>query len=99
MLILNRIGGMELGRAFGFVKAISKRNREIIDDRGAEFLNGARERGLDQQTAVAILHSQHNRPTGAGSSKLRMSTTIAFASGQRVRTSAKRCQQVDLSFG
>ncbi len=48
MRILNRLGGIELSSAYACIKAISKKKQEIIDQRHAEFLKGARERGLDK---------------------------------------------------
>ena len=42
MRILNRLGGIELSSAYACIKAISKKKHEIIDQRRAEFLKGAR---------------------------------------------------------
>jgi DNA polymerase-3 subunit alpha len=50
MRILNRLGGIELSSAYACIKAISKKKQDIIDQRYAEFVKGARERGLDQDT-------------------------------------------------
>src|SRR5438132_3756954 len=54
MRILNRLGGIELSSAYACIKAISKKKHEIIDQRRAEFLKGAQERGLDEATAREI---------------------------------------------
>lgn len=54
MRILNRLGGIELSSAYACIKAISKKKYEIIDQRKAEFLKGAVERGLAQQIAEDI---------------------------------------------
>lgn len=54
MRILNRLGGIELSSAYACIKAISKKKQEIIDQRKAEFLKGAVERGVDDATAKDI---------------------------------------------
>jgi DNA polymerase-3 subunit alpha len=54
MRILNRLGGIELSSAYACIKAISKKKQEIIDQRRAEFLTGAVERGLTEATAREI---------------------------------------------
>jgi DNA polymerase-3 subunit alpha len=54
MRILNRLGGIELSSAYACIKAISKKKQEIIDERRAEFLQGAVERGLTDATAREI---------------------------------------------
>src|SRR5712692_9366115 len=54
MRILNRVGGIDLSSAYACIKAISKKKQEIIDERRAEFLRGAQERGVDQTTAREI---------------------------------------------
>ncbi len=54
MRILNRLGGIELSSAYACIKAISKKKQDIIDQRRAEFLNGARDRGLDEKVARDI---------------------------------------------
>jgi DNA polymerase-3 subunit alpha len=50
MRILNRLGGIELSSAYACIKAISKKKQDIIDQRHAEFVKGAQERGLDKET-------------------------------------------------
>jgi DNA polymerase III subunit alpha len=54
MRILNRLGGIELSSAYACIKAISKKKQEIIDERRAEFIKGARERGLAKEIAEEI---------------------------------------------
>src|SRR5262249_49362777 len=54
MRILNRLGGIELSSAYACIKAISKKKQEIIDERRAEFIKGARDRGLAKEIAEEI---------------------------------------------
>jgi DNA polymerase-3 subunit alpha len=54
MRILNRLGGIELSSAYACIKAISKKKQEIIDQRKADFLRGAQERGVGRETAEEI---------------------------------------------
>jgi DNA polymerase-3 subunit alpha len=54
MQILNRLGGIELSSAYACIKAISKKKQEIIDQRRADFLRGAQERGVGESTAKEI---------------------------------------------
>src|SRR5947209_2045764 len=54
MRILNRLGGIELSSAYACIKAISKKKHEVIDQRRAEFLKGAGQRGVDEATAREI---------------------------------------------
>jgi DNA polymerase-3 subunit alpha len=54
MRILNRLGGIELSSAYACIKAISKKKHEIIDQRRAEFVAGAQERGVPEATAREI---------------------------------------------
>jgi DNA polymerase III subunit alpha len=54
MRILNRLGGIELSSAYACIKAISKKKHEIIDQRRADFLKGAQERGVREETAREI---------------------------------------------
>ena len=54
MHILNRIGGIELSSAYACIKAISKKKQETIDQRHAEFVKGAQERGLSKETIADI---------------------------------------------
>jgi DNA polymerase-3 subunit alpha len=54
MRILNRLGGIELSSAYACIKAISKKKHEVIDQRRAEFMAGAQERGVSATTASEI---------------------------------------------
>src|SRR4029077_17215606 len=54
MRILNRLGGIELSSAYACIKAISKKKQETIDQRRADFLKGAQERGLTEAQAKEI---------------------------------------------
>jgi DNA polymerase-3 subunit alpha len=54
MRILNRLGGIELSSAYACIKAISKKKQEIIDQRKAEFLKGAQDRGLAEEKGREI---------------------------------------------
>jgi DNA polymerase-3 subunit alpha len=54
MRILNRLGGIELSSAYACIKAISKKKHEVIDQRRAEFMAGAQERGVPATTASEI---------------------------------------------
>jgi DNA polymerase-3 subunit alpha len=54
MRILNRLGGIELAKAYACIKAISKKKTEIIEERKADFIKGAQERGLSREKAEEI---------------------------------------------
>lgn len=54
MRILNRLGGIELSSAYQCIKAISKKKHDIINQRKAEFLRGAKERGVSEEVATDI---------------------------------------------
>ncbi len=54
MRILNRLGGIELASAYACIKAISKKKQETIDQRKAEFINGAEQRGMSRDKAEEI---------------------------------------------
>jgi DNA polymerase-3 subunit alpha len=54
MRILNRLGGIELSSAYACIKAISKKKHDIIDQRRADFLKGARERGVSEEISKEI---------------------------------------------
>jgi DNA polymerase-3 subunit alpha len=54
MRILNRLGGIELSSAYACIKAISKKKQEIIDQRRADFVAGAVQRGVERKTAEEI---------------------------------------------
>lgn len=51
MRILNRLGGIELSKAYACIKAISKKKAEIIEKNRLEFVNGAQERGMSEGEA------------------------------------------------
>ena len=51
MLILNRLGGIELADAYTCIKAISKKKEATISKYREEFIAGAVERGLKQKAA------------------------------------------------
>ncbi|MDA0660290.1 MAG: DNA polymerase III subunit alpha [Planctomycetota bacterium] len=54
MLILNRLGDIELANAYKCIKAISKKNQATIDSFGEQFLAGAEQKGLKHQDAVEL---------------------------------------------
>jgi DNA-directed DNA polymerase III PolC len=54
MRILNRLGGIELSSAYACIKAISKKNEKIINQRREDFLKGAQERGVSKEVAEEI---------------------------------------------
>jgi DNA polymerase-3 subunit alpha len=54
MRILNRLGGIELSKAYACIKAISKKKHEIITQNRIEFVKGATERGLAEDKATEI---------------------------------------------
>ncbi|MSR58678.1 MAG: DNA polymerase III subunit alpha [Planctomycetaceae bacterium] len=51
MRILNRLGGIELSKAYACIKAISKKKAETIEKNRLEFVNGAQQRGMSQAEA------------------------------------------------
>jgi len=54
MRILNRVGGIELPAAYRCIKAISKKKLKTIAEFREQYVQGAEQRGLDQQTAVQL---------------------------------------------
>jgi DNA polymerase-3 subunit alpha len=54
MRILNRLGGIELSRAYATIKAISKKKAEVIDQGRDQFIKGSVECGLERDRAVKI---------------------------------------------
>ena len=54
MRILNRLGGIELSKAYACIKAISKKKHETIEENRVAFIKGAGERGLDAARAIEI---------------------------------------------
>jgi DNA polymerase-3 subunit alpha len=51
MRILNRLGGIELAKAYTCIKAISKKKEALIAANAEKYLAGAVENGLDEKTA------------------------------------------------
>jgi DNA polymerase-3 subunit alpha len=51
MRILNRLGGIELAKAYTCIKAISKKKEELIAANEEKFLSGATSQGLTKQEA------------------------------------------------
>lgn len=51
MRILNRLGGIELSQSYQCIKAISKKKLETIAKYRAQFVEGARQRGLADEKA------------------------------------------------
>ena len=54
MRILNRLGGIELSKAYACIKAISKKITDKIDAFRADFLDGCLRNGVDRPTAEDI---------------------------------------------
>jgi DNA polymerase-3 subunit alpha len=54
MRLLNRLGGIELSKAYACIKAISKKNKEVIEARRGEFIRGAVQNGLSEEQAARI---------------------------------------------
>ncbi|HZZ80419.1 MAG TPA: DNA polymerase III subunit alpha, partial [Gemmataceae bacterium] len=54
MRILNQLGGIELASAYACIKAISKKKEDIINARKVDFIKGAKERGVPEETATEI---------------------------------------------
>jgi DNA polymerase-3 subunit alpha len=54
MRILNRLGGIELSKAYATIKAISKKKADVIAESRGQFVAGAVERGLDRDKATKI---------------------------------------------
>src|SRR5438093_4087537 len=54
MRILNRLGGIELSRAYATIKAISKKKADVIAQSRGQFIAGAIERGLEREKAAKI---------------------------------------------
>lgn len=52
--IARAIGGFSLGQADVLRKAMSSKNREIMDQQRAKFLEGAKNKGVDQKIAASI---------------------------------------------
>ena len=54
MRILNRVGGIELASAYKCIKAISKKKLAIIAQFRQEYVDGAKERGVEEFVAVNL---------------------------------------------
>ncbi len=54
MQVLNRLGGLPLGRALTLIKAISKKKREVIESERAAFVEGARRNGISASEAERL---------------------------------------------
>ena len=54
MRILNRVGGIELASAYKCIKAISKKKLAIIAQFRQEYIDGAKERGVEESVAVNL---------------------------------------------
>jgi DNA polymerase-3 subunit alpha len=54
MRILNRLGDIELSKAYACIKAISKKKTEIIAEGREQFVKGAVAKGLEKSEAVRI---------------------------------------------
>lgn len=54
MRILNRLGGVELSKAYATIKAISKKKSDVIASGKKEFVEGAAQRGLGREHAEKI---------------------------------------------
>lgn len=54
MSICNAIAGMSMASALTMIKAISKKKEKVIESSHAEFVAGARDKGLDEKTAEDV---------------------------------------------
>ncbi len=54
MRILNRLGGIELAKAYACIKAISKKKQETIDERKVDFIKGCESQGMTAEKALEI---------------------------------------------
>ena len=54
MRIINRLGGVELSKAYACIKAISKKKAETIEKSRVEFIQGAVERGMIESEAQTL---------------------------------------------
>ena len=54
MRILNRLGGIELAKAYTCIKAISKKKEKIIASFYEQFIEGATDKGLKEKEAVEL---------------------------------------------
>ncbi|MBY0586556.1 DNA polymerase III subunit alpha [bacterium] len=56
MRILNRLGGIELASAYKCIKAISKKNTDVMNKYTAEFVAGSQKHGLTSDKAIEIFN-------------------------------------------
>ncbi|HEX4607365.1 MAG TPA: DNA polymerase III subunit alpha, partial [Urbifossiella sp.] len=56
MRILNKLGGIELAKAYACIKAISKKKQDIIDERKVDFVKGCQAQGLTAEKAEEIFN-------------------------------------------
>ena len=54
MRIFNRVGNIPLRRAYDIIKAISKKNAEVINKEKAAFISGAKEHGISEEKAKEL---------------------------------------------
>ena len=54
MRILNRLGGIDLAKAYACIKAISKKNEKLIGERKVDFIKGCGECGMAAEKAEEI---------------------------------------------
>ena len=54
MRILNRVGGIELASAYKCIKAISKKKLPVIAQFRQQYIDGAKERGVEESVAVNL---------------------------------------------
>src|SRR5206468_5685520 len=54
MQIFNQLGGIELASAYKLIKAISKKQSEVIAKYRPDFIKGAQDRGVAKQKAEEI---------------------------------------------
>jgi DNA polymerase-3 subunit alpha len=54
MRILNRLGGIDLSKAYACIKAISKKKQDVIEENRTEFIKGAQKHGLEADRAREI---------------------------------------------
>src|SRR6185369_3314293 len=54
MRILNRLGGIELSKAYACIKAISKKKLDIIAKNRAEFISGAQQNAMSKEKAEEL---------------------------------------------
>ena len=56
MRILNRLGGIDLAKAYACIKAISKKKQETIDESKVGFISGCEKNGVDSSRAEEIFN-------------------------------------------